>query len=70
MYLRTRKIEGHGMEPLTMTPEREFEIREAAIKRGGFMDGLRMRALLAEIDALRKLVEARAPDPSVTPLSK
>lgn len=58
------------MEPLTMTPEREFEIREAAIKRGGFMDGLRMRALLAEIDALRKLVEARAPDPSVTPLSK
>jgi hypothetical protein len=53
-----------------MTPEREFEIREAAIKRGGFMDGLRMRALLAEIDALRKLVDARAPDPSVTPLSK
>ena len=39
-------------------------------KRGGFMDGLRMRALLAEIDALRKLVDARAPDPSVTPLSK
>jgi hypothetical protein len=47
------------MKPLTMTEELEVEIREAAIKRGGFADGVRMRALIAEIDALRKQLDER-----------
>jgi hypothetical protein len=35
-----------------MTPEREDEIRAAATRRGRYIDGIRLRDLLAEIDAL------------------
>jgi hypothetical protein len=38
-----------------MTPEREDEIRAAATRRGRYIDGIRLRDLLAEIDALRRL---------------
>ena len=47
------------MKPLSMSDELEAEIREAAIKRGGFQDGVRMRALIAEIDALRRYLAER-----------
>jgi hypothetical protein len=38
-----------------LTPDREGEIREAATRRGRYMDGVRLRDLLSEIDALRSL---------------
>jgi hypothetical protein len=38
-----------------LTPEREDEIRAAATRRGRYIDGLRLRDLLDEIDALRRL---------------
>jgi hypothetical protein len=45
------------MGPIAITPEVEAEARAHALKRERWSEGVRLKALLAEIDALRERLQ-------------
>ena len=60
----TQEIGDLRADVARLTAEREDDIREAATRRGRYMDGLRLRDLLAEIDALRAEVARLRGEPA------
>jgi len=45
------------VQPIAMTQENEDEARLTALKRARWAEGVRLRHLLAEIDALRERLQ-------------